>query len=245
MNGSKKQIDNWFESFFNSAEGFKNKAPKVIICVPSIFIDYATKVTKRYGKKSKNFQIHIGGEDCHYEDKGAFTGNTSPTFLREFECKYAIVGHSERRKNQKETSELVSKKAKKVQESELTPIICIGESFEVRESKNHLEFIKEQLLKSTKEVDISKSIIAYEPVWAIGTGKVPSENDISEMADYIKSTLSQIRNTARENIKVLYGGSVKPSNAKSILQLKEVDGVLVGGASLRGDEFFKIAVSWI
>jgi triosephosphate isomerase len=248
MNGSKNQIDEWFKTFFNSVNEYKGdlnveKVPTVLICVPAIYIDYAQKVANEYNSKSDLFKVYIGSEDCHYEDKGAFTGNTSPVFLQEFGCKYAIVGHSERRQYQKETDELVAKKAKKVLEAGMTPLVCIGESLEIREAGDHFKYIGEQVIKSTEGVDLNKAVVAYEPIWAIGTGKVPSEKDINDMCDYIKDVLVKARGIKKEDLKVLYGGSVKSSNSDAILHMSQVNGVLVGGASLKGDEFFKIAIS--
>jgi triosephosphate isomerase (TIM) len=252
MNGSKTQINQWFESFFNLAREYEKnnnlngkEMPDVLICAPSIYIEYANKVAKEYNDASSKFKVFIGAEDCHYADNGAFTGETSVVFLKEFGCKYAIVGHSERRQYQFEDDELVAKKARKVLESEMMPLICIGESLEIREADKHFEHIKEQVIKSTEGVDLNKAVIAYEPIWAIGTGKVPSENDINEMCGYIKDVLIKNKRAKKEDLRVLYGGSVNSSNSKTILNLENVNGVLVGGASLKGDEFFKIAASKI
>lgn len=252
MNGSKEQIIKWFEDFFKAVREYDginvvdvNNLPDVLICVPSIYIDYAQKIAKEYNQKSPTFKVHIGAEDCHYEDKGAYTGNTSINFLKEFECKYVIVGHSERRKYQHETDELVANKAKKALENDITPLICVGESLEVREAREHFKHIGEQVIKSTEGVDLTKAIIAYEPIWAIGTGKVPSEKDINEMCDYIKEALVKIKGANKATLRVVYGGSVKSTNSKQILSMSQVNGVLVGGASLKGEEFLKIAMSAI
>jgi len=250
MNGSKVQITDWFEAFFKAAKEYesenkldKDKIPEVLICVPSIYIDFAQTIASEYNENSTNFKVYIGAEDCHYEDKGAFTGNTSTVFLQEFGCKYAIVGHSERRQYQFESDELVAKKAIKVLEAGMTPLVCIGESLEVREAGDHFKYIGEQAIKSTEGVDLNRAVVAYEPIWAIGTGKVPSEADINEMCDYIKDVLVKAKGMKKETLKVLYGGSVKSKNSNTILHMSQVNGVLVGGASLKGEEFFKIAIS--
>jgi len=247
MNGSKTMIDQWFEDFTKNTLDFekdnqidKDKLPLILICLPDVYIEYAMKRAEEYNAKTKQFKIFIGAEDAYYEEKGAFTGNTSPAFLKELGCRYTLVGHSERRKFQHETDSLVAKKASKCLGYGITPFICVGEDLATREAKKHLEVVGEQVLGSTEGVDIQNVIIAYEPVWAIGTGKVPTEAEIEEMESYIKDILHKMRHVETSQLRVVYGGSVKASNAKEILHLKNVDGVLVGGASMKGDEFFEI-----
>ncbi|MDR1203374.1 MAG: triose-phosphate isomerase [Tannerellaceae bacterium] len=240
MNGSKSNLESWFSGFFKNVTEFektyKGEASVVLICVPAIFIEYAQNLADEYNLKTKNIKVNIGSQDIHFEDKGAFTGNTSALFIKDFGIKYTLVGHSERRQYEGETSELVAKKSANAVRNGITPIICVGEPLEVREKRQHLAFVKDQTLDSVKNVDLSKIIIAYEPVWAIGTGKVPTPDDIEEINSYIKKTL-----TGSGNVAVVYGGSVKSSNAKEIMSLKSVDGVLVGGGSLNGEEFSNIA----
>lgn len=238
MNGSKKELDQWFQDFFIKVEEFEKttklkEIPLILICIPSIFIEYAQILAKKYNEKTKQIKVFIGAQDCHFEDKGAFTGNTSTSFLNEFDCQYSIVGHSERREFENETNNIVAKKSINAINNNIIPLLCIGETLNIRETKQHLNFIQEQIKESTQGVDLNKTIIAYEPVWAIGTGKVPSTTDIEEMNGFIKKLVSS-------KIKVLYGGSVKSSNIAEISALPSVDGVLVGGASLKGEEFFNI-----
>lgn len=239
MNGSVENIKSWFEDFFNKAKDFENvdKFPSVLICLPSIYIPYAQEISKKYFGK---LEVFIGAEDCHQENSGAFTGNVSPTMLKEFGVKYVIVGHSERRQYENESDELVAKKALNALNNNITPILCVGESLEVRESGRHLDFIKKQVLNSTEGLDLNRTIIAYEPVWAIGTGKVPTLDEIEEINSYIKKVLAEKNKMTEDSISVLYGGSVKSSNTREITGLKSVNGVLVGGASLKGEEFFNI-----
>lgn len=245
MNGSKENIETWFNDFFTKVKDFKNeenkKIPDVLICLPSIYIPYAQEVAEKY--KDNNFKVFIGAEDCHQENSGAFTGNISPIMLKEFNIKYTIVGHSERRQFEKETNEIVAKKALNALNDDLIPIVCVGESLEIREKNKHLAFIEKQVLESTKGLDLKKAIIAYEPVWAIGTGKVPTIEEIEEINSYIKTVLAKENNLAESDINVLYGGSVKASNTKDITGLNSVNGVLVGGASLKGEEFFNIVIN--
>jgi triosephosphate isomerase len=245
MNGSIKEIDTWFRDFFSKANEFeknnKKNIPEALICVPSIYISYAQSILSKY--ETKQFKLSIGAEDCHQENKGAFTGNISPAMIGEFNVKYVIIGHSERRQFEHEDNDLVARKVINAINSGLTPLLCVGESLEVRESKKHLKFIEEQVLQSTENVDITKTIIAYEPVWAIGTGKVPTLDEIEEINFYIKKVLAKKSGLAESEINVLYGGSVKSSNVAEIVSLKSVDGVLVGGASLKGEEYFNIVIN--
>ncbi|MBR2141383.1 MAG: triose-phosphate isomerase [Rickettsiales bacterium] len=248
MNGSKSELDTWFKDFFEKAVQFEkdkksNHMPDILLCIPSIYIQYASELAEKYNSKTKTIRVHIGAENCHQENKGAFTGNISPLMLKEFGVKYTLVGHSERRQSDFETNELVAKKAISALNGDITPIICVGESLEIREAKEHLDFIKKQVLNSTNGVDLEKSIIAYEPVWAIGTGKVPTLDEIDEMNSHIKKILSKKSGLDEDKINVLYGGSVKSSNVKDIATIKSVNGVLVGGASLKGEEFFNIVIN--
>ena len=249
MNGSKANIDQWFVDFSKNAIEFEKnihsniQVPTILVCVPDIYIEYAINVAKKYNDKTKYFKVNIGAEDVHFEEKGAFTGNTSPLFLNDINCQWTLVGHSERRQYQKETNEIVAKKAVSALNHNITPLICIGEDLNTRESNKHLDFITNQVLESTVGVDVKKVIIAYEPVWAIGTGKVPTESEIDEMEGHIKAVLSNEKKINISDLKVVYGGSVKSSNSKNILSLKNVNGVLVGGASMKGEEFFNIVKS--
>ncbi len=247
MNGSKAMIDQWFEDFTKHAMEFesknqidKNKLPVILLCIPDIYIDYAQKIAEKYNAKMKYFKVLIAAEDVHYEEKGAFTGNISPLFLNEMNCKYVLVGHSERRQYQKETDTLVAKKASAALAHNITPFVCFGEDLAVREAGKHLEVIGEQLLGSTEGLDLTKVIISYEPVWAIGSGKIPTSAEIEEIGKYIKDLLQKTKNVDTNKLTIVYGGSVKASNAGEILHTKNINGVLVGGASMKGEEFFGI-----
>jgi triosephosphate isomerase len=239
MNGSMAMIEQWLTDFNKSATEFeasntpkKEDIPLILVCLPDIYLPFALEKVAAYNSKAKNFKLQVGAEDVHFEEKGAFTGNTSPLFLKEFGCKYTLVGHSERRQYQLETSETIAKKAESALKQEITPFVCVGEDLATRESGKHFTVVDDQVAKSTAALALEKFVIAYEPVWAIGTGKVPTEAEIDEMCGHIKQKF--------QNPQVLYGGSVKASNAESILHLKNVDGVLVGGASMKGEEFFGI-----
>lgn len=238
MNGSKSDIETWFRDFYSAASSNK-ELPTVLISLPSIYIQYCQDIAKNY----KGIEVNIGVEDCHQELKGAFTGNISASMLKDFNVKYSIVGHSERRQYEKETDDIINKKAKACVENGIIPLVCVGEDLETRESNKYLQFIENQVLESTKDLDLNKIIIAYEPVWAIGTGKVPTLDEIEEINSYIKNILNKKTGIKVEDIVVLYGGSVKSSNVADITGLKSVDGVLVGGASLKGEEFYNIVAN--
>lgn len=243
MNGSKSDLETWFKDFYNCVNNYKgsDSIPEVLISVPSIYLQTAKEIAKNYN--NANFKVNIGSEDCHYEAKGAFTGNISSIMLKEFDINYSIVGHSERRQYEMETNDIVNKKAKACIDNNIIPLVCVGEDLAIRESNKYLEFIKEQVLTSTENLDLTKIIIAYEPVWAIGTGKVPTLEEIEEINSYIKTILSEKTSVNKNEIVVLYGGSVKSNNVSDIAKLSSVDGVLVGGASLKGEEFFNIIVN--
>lgn len=213
MNGTKEETSSWTSNISLSSH-------TIILCPPFPLLDYAVTLSKD--------KCYVGGQDCHYESSGAYTGFTSPTLLKKIGCNYVILGHSERR--HLETNGDIQKKARAAQEAGLTPIICVGESRDLRTAQKHLGFVEGQVRECT--VDLKNNyMIAYEPLWAIGTGEVCSLDDIEGMHSMIKSLVP---------VEVLYGGSVKPDNAKDILALSKVDGLLVGGASLSAESFNRI-----
>lgn len=188
--------------------------------------------------------ITLGAQDCSPHKSGAFTGDISADMLKESGCQYVLAGHSERRAIHGESSALVRAKAMAALEAGLTPVICVGENLSERESGHYLAVITSQVKESLPELMHSdRYIIAYEPVWAIGTGKVPTLAEISEVHKMIASLLDRdtsVPENASARTPVLYGGSVKVSNAEEIMETDYVDGVLVGGASLNAEEFSKI-----
>lgn len=182
--------------------------------------------------------IRVGAQNCHFEDEGAFTGEISPKTLKDLNCFGAIVGHSERRQLFHETNELCSKKIQALQKHNLVPMYCIGETAEERKSNNTLEVLKKQLTEGLKLCDFSKRfIIAYEPVWAIGTGEVATPEQAQEAHAFIRSELSKL---GVKEATILYGGSVKSENAKELISQADIDGFLVGGASLKAQSFAEI-----
>jgi triosephosphate isomerase len=205
----------------------------ILICPPATLIARASQTAAG--------RIAIGGQDCHPEPCGAFTGDISAEMLRDAGASAVIVGHSERRQYHAETNALVAAKARAAWRAGLTSIICVGETEGERASGGHLNVCKEQLSGSVPGGATSdNTAIAYEPVWAIGTGKTATTNDIAAMHAHIRSCLVSRFGGASQRIRILYGGSVKPGNAREILATPEVGGALVGGASLKAVDFHAI-----
>lgn len=185
--------------------------------------------------------IKLGAQNMYFEDRGAFTGEVSGQMLKDLNVSYVIIGHSERREIFNESDELLNKKVKAAISEELSPILCCGETIEEREARKHQEKIKNQITKDLdgiSEKDLDKLVIAYEPIWAIGTGKTASPEDAEEMCRYIREILEELYSKKlADNTRILYGGSVKPENVKEIMAKENVDGALVGGASLKVNSF--------
>ena len=209
----------------------------VIFCVPFIDIPVAIELLK-------GSRISVGAQNMHFEDKGAFTGEISAKMLYESGVEYVIIGHSERRQYFAETNETVNLKLKKLLAGSIRPIMCCGESLEQRDSGVLFDFVKTQLEEGLAEIsaeDVKRVVIAYEPIWAIGTGRTASPEQAEEMCAFIRQTLIDLydEETADEVI-IQYGGSVKPANATEIMNQDEIDGALVGGASLKAADFMQI-----
>jgi triosephosphate isomerase len=188
--------------------------------------------------------VGLGGQDCHAAAEGAHTGDVSAPMLRDAGCGFVILGHSERRAGHGETDAVVRAKAVAAMAAGLTPIICVGETLEEREAGRATDVVVGQLAGSLPDgFCASGGVVAYEPVWAIGTGRTPSADDIETMHAAIRAALVARHGPAGRGTRVLYGGSVKPGNAGGILALPEVNGALVGGASLKAEEFLAIAAA--
>jgi len=188
--------------------------------------------------------VKVGAQNMHFEEKGAFTGEISPLMLENL-VDYVLIGHSERRVVFKEQDVDLNKKVKTALKFGFTPVLCIGESLLEREAGKTFDRIEQQLkddLEGLNREDIEKLVIAYEPIWAIGTGKTATPEQAQEVHQFIRKILSKKINdpTKAESLKILYGGSVKPQNSRDILSQKDINGVLIGGASLKIDDFFAI-----
>lgn len=221
------------QELLNSVVDGIDSIADVVICPPFAFLSSLI-----------NDSITFGAQNCCFEDKGAFTGEVSVLMLEDLGCKYVIIGHSERRNLFKETNQDINLKLKKVLDSSLKPILCIGENREDREGGKTFEILIEQLEECL--IDISKEkankiVLAYEPVWAIGTGKNAETEKIEEVRAFIKEFLSKkFSEDISNQIKILYGGSVGSNNVNQYLKDAKMDGVLVGGASIKADEFIKL-----
>lgn len=189
-------------------------------------------------------EIKLGAQDLFWQEEGAFTGEVSASMLKDAGCSFVIIGHSERRQYFNETNEAVNKKIKAALRYGLKPIVCVGENLEEREKGETFEVLKGQLsagLKETSKEEAAKIVIAYEPVWAIGTGKTATPKQAQEAQKYIRDLLKKMYNeTVAESIIIQYGGSVKPENIQELMRQNDIDGALVGGGSLTVDSFSKI-----
>ena len=214
----------------------KNPDVDVVFCVPAIDIPAVVEAVK-------GTNIVVGAEDMSFEDKGAYTGQISAEMLVDAGVKYVIVGHSERREYQHETSEEINKKMKKAYEYDLLPIMCCGESLAIREAGTYLDWIKEQItvgFDGISKENALKTTIAYEPIWAIGTGKTASTEQAEEVCKAIRGMIAEIYDTdTAEQIRIQYGGSCNAGNAHELLNQPDIDGGLIGGAALKPD-FSKI-----
>lgn len=210
---------------------------EAVVCVPFTFLSEARKVLRDTG-------IKLAAQNMYHEESGAFTGEVSPIMLKELEVDYVILGHSERRQIFGETDEMVNAKVKSALRHGIKPIICVGETLEERENNKEVEIVTTQVEKSLKEVDIryiEDIVIAYEPIWAIGTGKTASSEDANSMLSSIREKITELYGKeSSEIIRLQYGGSVKPETIKELMEKENVDGALVGGASLKANDFTQL-----
>ena len=206
----------------------------LLVCPPATLV-------MSFAARTQGTAVAIGAQDCHAEPAGAFTGDLSAEMLADAGARAVIVGHSERRILHKETDADVRAKALAAWRAGLTAIVCIGETRQEREAAATLDVVGRQLAALPAEGRIADLVVAYEPVWAIGTGLTPTPADVAAVHGFIRERLAQRFGSGAAGIRILYGGSVKPSNAKDLLAQENVDGALVGGASLNADEFLAIA----
>jgi len=210
---------------------------EIVICPPFTAIASVAEVLTESN-------IGVGGQNLHWEEKGAFTGEISSSMLKEAGATYVILGHSERRAKFYETDESINKKLNTALKENLTPIVCVGESLEQRKKEETLKVIETQIkgcFKGISSEDGAKCVVAYEPVWAIGTGLNATPEQAQEVHQFIRKLLNDLfGKKVAEGIRIQYGGSVKPENAASLMSQPDVDGALVGGASLKADSFTKI-----
>jgi triosephosphate isomerase len=212
----------------------------IVVFPPSISLITAVRA-------SKGSAIQCGAQNVHFEDNGAFTGEISTSMLKEAGLKYVLVGHSERRQFFGETDQIAGAKVKKIISAGMVPVLCVGEKLEERKKGSQKSVVEKQLIVALDGLtasELSNIVIAYEPVWAIGTGETASPQQAQDMHQYIRKVLSDLSSPENASrIRILYGGSMKPENAGELLGQPDVDGGLIGGASLKADSFYSIIQS--
>lgn len=218
------------EMFLNEIKSrIQNATAEVVVCVPYLAVFAAIDATK-------GTDIRIGAQNMHYLDSGAYTGEISAPMLNEAGVEYVIIGHSERRMYNNETDESVNKKIIKALSANIIPLFCVGESLAQREENITEEVISKQIQKGFENIskdDAPKVVVAYEPIWAIGTGKTATDEQANEVCGFIRKVLKEKYEDTAEEISILYGGSVNENNIGGLMQMSDIDGALVGGASLK------------
>lgn len=236
MNAGPKEAKLLADELVTKWEG-KSIKSEVLICPPYVSIPFVVK-------SFRDSAFKTGAQNVHTDDNGAYTGEISTSMLSELTCEYIITGHSERREYFSETNEIVAAKSNRVVSQNLKAIVCVGEKLDERKNDSHRDIVNAQIhaiISSIDESYASDLVIAYEPVWAIGTGETATPGQAQEMHKFIRSLLSDFWNeTIADNIRILYGGSMKPGNAKELLSQPDVDGGLIGGASLDTSSFTEI-----
>jgi len=227
------------KSFVKEVKTLVPSAEKVdaVVCSPALFLGQLVD-------EVKGTELKIGAQNMHFEEQGAFTGEVSPVALKDLGVQYVIIGHSERREMFNETDESVNRKVMAAFKHGLTPIVCVGESLEEREAGQTNALVGEQVKKALQGLDeaqVKQVVIAYEPIWAIGTGKSSSAEDANEVCAHIRQVVADVfSNEAANSIRIQYGGSVKPANIKEYMAQPDIDGALVGGASLEAQSFLQL-----
>lgn len=237
MNKSYSEAKSLMKEIKSSVTKKTADAVDVVVCPPFISIPAASEIFNSSG-------INFGGQNIHFKDEGAYTGEISASMLKEIGCRYVILGHSERRQYFHETNHIINFKVIKALEHGLTPILCVGETLEQREQGIEVKVVDEQVTLCLKDVNASQMadvVIAYEPVWAIGTGKTANPEQADEMHKEIRKSLENLYNaTVAGTTRILYGGSMNDKNAIELLSKPNIDGGLIGGAALKSDSFLKI-----
>lgn len=230
------ETEEYIKNFLPLVDGIKDR--DIVLCIPFTSLYVASKLLM-----SSN--VKLGAQNMYIEEKGAYTGEISPLMLKDLGCSYVILGHSERRKYFGERDDFINRKVVTAIKYGLTPIVCIGETLEEREEGKTFEVLKYQLnnsLANLSNSEVEKIVIAYEPVWAIGTGKNATPQQAQEAHNFIRKEYSTMYGAAAEKVRIIYGGSISPENFKSIMEQPDVDGGLVGGSSLDPEKFSKIVM---
>lgn len=239
MHGDRKSAKQYIDEF---------SVPKTAVAKRDIVIGVPFTLLQYWGAYAARVKPYLqwAAEDVHWEPKGAFTGDVSVSMLKDFKTPYCIVGHSERREYHKESNKQVNAKMNALLEGGIIPIVCVGETLKEREAGKKEAVVGSQvrgsIIASAKSLDLSKIVVAYEPVWAIGTGKTATSAQAQEMCKFIRKELAAgLGKQVADGIRILYGGSVKPDNIDELMGQADIDGVLVGGASLKAKDFSRIA----
>ena len=242
-------VGNWklngtLNSITELVAGIKGQLPTVkgtelAVCPPYIFLSYVQQLLE-------GVDISLGAQDCSDQESGAYTGEVAAAMLSQFACRYVIIGHSERRHVYGDTNETVATKFAHVVKNKLTPILCVGETLQERED-GHTEVVISKQINAVLDLfgieAFKNAVIAYEPVWAIGTGQVATPSQAQEVHEEIRLTLDAQNKDIAANMRILYGGSMKPQNAKELLEQPDIDGGLIGGAALKAEDFIGIALA--
>lgn len=233
LNGDLNLVSQMVQSF--SQDSAADYATDVVICPPAPYLSALHAESLACAEDAVN--VKVGAQNCSEYTQGAYTGEIAASMLRETGCEYVILGHSERRTLFSEDDSLIAKKLKAAQQAELTVVLCVGESLTERENNQTIEVVTAQLAAALDGADFSRLVIAYEPVWAIGTGKTASPQQAQAVHQEIRQYLSQLSNDKGAKVPLLYGGSVKADNAEVLFAQTDIDGGLIGGASLEADQF--------
>ncbi|ASK78040.1 triose-phosphate isomerase [Paraphotobacterium marinum] len=239
LNGNKNEIHTFLNDLNLIIQGYDKC--EVSVAFPVMYLDYASQILSEL--KSN---IKLGAQNADTHNQGAYTGDISPKMLKELNVQLVIIGHSERREYHSESNELIAQKFKALQEIGLTPVLCIGESEEQNENGETLSILAKQLdavINLNGINSMQKAVIAYEPIWAIGTGKAATANQAQEIHNAIRNHLASYSKEVAENVIIQYGGSVKPENAEEFFKMNDINGALVGGASLKAESFAGIVKS--
>jgi triosephosphate isomerase len=234
MNKVTSETQEFIERFFPEVKEVSNV--DIVLAPPFTSLTTASEVLKSL----KNTHITLAAQDVFYEEKGAYTGEISPLMLTDAGCRHVIIGHSERRQYFSEKDEIVNRKIKAAQKGGLGVIFCIGESLEEREAGKTFDILEREMNQGLDGADIENIVIAYEPIWAIGTGRTATPEQAQEVHAFIRENLRKKYSNKSDDIRIIYGGSVTPENIDSLMACTDVDGALVGGASLKVENFVRI-----
>lgn len=241
MNNSFPQADDLINDIAENLREFDTTDVDVIVCPPSVYLELVSDV-------GEDGDFFVGAQNVSTFDNGAYTGEISATMLKSLGVDYCIVGHSERRKYFKESNQDIAQKINKLLEQDITPIMCVGESLEDRENGKYFDFIQKEMEEGIFHLsadDMKRCIIAYEPIWAIGTGKTASKEQAQEVHHFIRGLIEKkYGDEVAQEVSILYGGSCNSKNARELFAMEDVDGGLIGGASLKSKDFIDIAASF-